>query len=237
MCLTWQACPLLPHGWRRSIVVVSTPEGRRTPLPPGSHGQGRPTDVGDRTIPPGIARMLQQIGTPHARPQPPPKGGKTQLANLTCYSPTHRPLHEIHGSQYPVPAGSKPAGTILAMAGMVAGGDFKLALSTTHVARPLVVGVHVRGGSDQDPPDLSPTLLAPLFEDAMPDVAPQEDNTHREFDEDMDQYEVQYSAPPPVEMRPPQPSDVHPLHRAQWLCLELPSMARLGHGWIRESNA
>ena len=92
--------------------------------------------------------MLQQISTPHARPQPAPprEGGKTQLANLTCCSPTHRLLHEIHGSQYPFPTGSKPAGTILAIAGMVAGGDFKLALSATHVARPLVAGVHVRGG-------------------------------------------------------------------------------------------
>ena len=71
----------------------------------------------------------------------------------------------------------------------------------------------------------------------MPDAAPREDNTHRESDEDMDQYEVQYSAPPPVEMRPPQPSNLHPFHRAQRLCTELLGMARLGHGWIRESNA
>ena len=42
---------------------------------------------------------------------------------------------------------------------------------------------------------------------------------------------------PLVEMRPPQPSNLHPLHRAQRLCTELPGMARLGHGWIRESNA
>ena len=82
---------------------------------------------------------------------------------------------------------------------MVAGGDFKLALSATHVARPLVAGVHVQGGggSDQDPPDLSPTLLAPPFEDAMPDAAPREPITHRESDEDMDQYEVPHVPPVP----------------------------------------
>ena len=45
----------------------------------------------------------------------------------------------------PTPAGSKPTGTILAIAGVVAGGDFKLALSATYVTRPLVAGVHVRG--------------------------------------------------------------------------------------------
>ena len=55
------------------IVVVSTPEGRHTPLPHGPQGQGRPTDEGDRNIPPGIARMLQQISTPHARPQQLPR--------------------------------------------------------------------------------------------------------------------------------------------------------------------
>ena len=71
----------------------------------------------------------------------------------------------------------------------------------------------------------------------MSDAAPREDSTHRESDEDMDQYEVQYSAPPPVEMRPPHPSILHPLHVAQRLCTELPGMARHGHGWVRESNA
>ena len=71
----------------------------------------------------------------------------------------------------------------------------------------------------------------------MPDAALGEDSTQRECDEDMDQYEVQYSAPPPMAMRPPQPSNLHPLHGAQRLYTELPGMARLGHGWFRESNA
>ena len=49
------------------IVVVSTPEGQRTPLPTRSLGQ--PPHEKGRDIPPGIARMLQQIRMPQARPQ------------------------------------------------------------------------------------------------------------------------------------------------------------------------
>ena len=49
------------------IVVVSTPEGQRTPLPTRSPGQ--PPHEKGRNIPPGIARMLQQIRMPQARPQ------------------------------------------------------------------------------------------------------------------------------------------------------------------------
>ena len=44
------------------------------------------------------------------------------------------------------------------------------------------------------PPDLPPTLLAPLFEGVM--SAPRAGTTHRECGEDMGQYEVQYSTPP-----------------------------------------
>jgi len=50
------------------IVVVSTPEGQRTPLPTRSSEQ--PPHEKGRDIPPGIARMLQQIRMPQARPQP-----------------------------------------------------------------------------------------------------------------------------------------------------------------------
>ena len=50
------------------IVVVSTPEGQRTPLPTRSPEQ--PPHEKGRDIPPGIARMLQQIRMPQARPQP-----------------------------------------------------------------------------------------------------------------------------------------------------------------------
>ena len=64
------------------IVVVSTPEGRHTPLPPGPQGPGRPTDEGDRNIPPGIARMLQEISTPHARPRPLPPRREARLSSL-----------------------------------------------------------------------------------------------------------------------------------------------------------
>ena len=52
------------------IVVVSTPEGQRTPLPTRSPEQ--PPNEKGRDIPPGIARMLQQIRMPPARPQPLP---------------------------------------------------------------------------------------------------------------------------------------------------------------------
>ena len=52
------------------IVVVSTPKGQRTPLPTRSPEQ--PPNEKGRDIPPGIARMLQQIRTPQARPQPLP---------------------------------------------------------------------------------------------------------------------------------------------------------------------
>ena len=49
------------------IVVVSTPEGQRTPLPTRSPGQ--PPHKKGRDIPPGIARMCQQIRMPQARSQ------------------------------------------------------------------------------------------------------------------------------------------------------------------------
>ena len=70
---------------------------------------------------------------------------------------------------------------------------------------PVVLGVLGRhwspactpgGGSDQeqDPPDLPPTLLAPLFESVM--SAPRGGSTHSASDEDVEQYAVQYSTPP-----------------------------------------
>ena len=63
------------------IVVVSTPEGQRTPLPTWSHVQ--PPNEGGRDIPPGIVLMLQQMRAPHARPQPPPPQRKARPSSRT----------------------------------------------------------------------------------------------------------------------------------------------------------
>ena len=63
------------------IVVVSTPKGQRTPLPTRSPEQ--PPNEKGRDIPPGIARMLQQIRTPQARPQPLPPRRETRPSART----------------------------------------------------------------------------------------------------------------------------------------------------------
>jgi hypothetical protein len=85
------------------------------------------------------------------------------------------------------------------------------------------------------PPDLPPTLLAPLFESVM--SAPRAGSTHRECDEDMGQYEVQYSVPPSVGECPPNPFIFPSLRGAQRLCTESPGMARQGQGWVRDPHA
>ena len=85
------------------------------------------------------------------------------------------------------------------------------------------------------PPDLPPTLLAPLFESVM--SASRAGSTHRECDEDMGQYEVQYSTPPSVGEWPPNPFTFPSLRGAQRLCTELPGMARQGQGWVRDPHA
>ena len=85
------------------------------------------------------------------------------------------------------------------------------------------------------PPDLPPTLLAPLFESVM--SASRAGSTHRECDEDMGQYEVRYSTPPSVGEWPPNPFTFPSLRGAQRLCTELPGMARQGQGWVRDPHA
>ena len=85
------------------------------------------------------------------------------------------------------------------------------------------------------PPDLPPTLLAPLFESVM--SASRAGSTHRECDEDMGQYEVQYSTPPSVGEWPPNPFTFPSPRGAQRLCTELPGMARQGQGWVRDPHA
>ena len=182
--------------WASRIVVVSTPEGQRTPLPTRSPAQ--PPNDGGRDIPPGIARMLQQIRAPHARPQPlpprreiRPKARNSRAAVLPTGPPmgfniisTPSPRVLSRPGQYsPSPAWS-PAVT-----------------SSWHSVR------HVspehwspactpRGGPNrqQDSPHLPPILLAPLFEGAM--STPRMNSTQSESDEDVQQYAVQYSAPP-----------------------------------------
>ena len=62
-------------------------------------------------------------------------------------------------------------------------------------------------------------------------------STHRECDEDMGQYEVQYSTPPSVGEWPPTPFTFPSLRGAQRLCTELPGMARQGQGWVRDPHA
>ena len=85
------------------------------------------------------------------------------------------------------------------------------------------------------PPNLPPTLLAPLFESVM--SASRAGSTHRECDEDMGQYEVQYSTPPSVGEWPPNPFTFPSLRGAQRLCTELPGMAQQGQGWVRDPHA
>jgi hypothetical protein len=62
-------------------------------------------------------------------------------------------------------------------------------------------------------------------------------STHRECDEDMGQYEVQYSTPPSVGEWPPNPFTFPSLRGAQRLCTESPGMARQGQGWVRDPHA
>ena len=170
------------------IVVVSTPEGQRTPLPIRSPEQP-PHDKG-RDIPPGIARMLQQIRMPQARPQPlqprrePRPNART---SRTAVLPTGPPMG--------FNVTSTPSPRVLSRPGQFSPSPAwsPAVTSSWHSVR------HVSpehwspactpgGGSDrqQDSPHLPPVLLAPLFESAM--STPRRDSTQSASDEDVQQY-------------------------------------------------
>ena len=172
------------------IVVVSTPEGQRTPLPTWS--QVRPPNEGGRDIPPGIVWMLQQIRAPHARPQPPPPQREARPSSRTSRAailPTAPPVEfnvvstlslrvlSRPGQYSPSPAWS-PA--------VISNWHSVRHMSPDHWSPACTLG----RGSDhkQDPPGLPPILLAPLFESVM--SAPRGGSTRRESDEDTGQYEV-----------------------------------------------
>ena len=178
------------------IVVVSTPEGQRTPLPKQSPAQ--PPNEGGRDIPPGIARMLQQIRVPPARPQPLPPRRETRPSARTSRAadlPTRPPM----GFNII----STPSPRVLSRPGQYSPSPawWPAVTSSWHSVR------HVSpehwspactpgGGSNrqQDSPYLSPTLLAPLFEGAM--STPRRNSTQSASDEDVQQYAIRYSAPP-----------------------------------------
>ena len=178
------------------IVVVSTPEGQRTPLPIRSPEQ--PPHEKGRDIPPGIARMLQQIRMPPARPQPlqprrePRPNART---SRTAVLPTGPPMG--------FNVTSTPSPRVLSRPGQFSPSPAwsPAVTSSWHSVR------HVSpehwspactpgGGSDrqQDSPHLPPVLLAPLFESAM--STPRRDSTQSASDEDLQQYAVRCSTPP-----------------------------------------
>ena len=178
------------------IVVVSTPEGQRTPLPTRSPEQP-PREKG-RDIPPGIAGMLQQIRMPQARPQPlqprrePRPNART---SRTAVLPTGPPMG--------FNVTSTPSPRVLSRPGQFSPSPAwsPAVTSSWHSVR------HVSpehwspactpgGGSDrqQDSPHLPPVLLAPLFESAM--STPRRDSTQSASDEDVQQYAVRCSTPP-----------------------------------------
>ena len=85
------------------IVVVSTPQGQRTPQP--TRSQVQPRNEGGRDIPLGIVRMLQQIRAPHARPQPPPPRREARPSERTSRAavlPTG-PMMELNMVRTPSP--------------------------------------------------------------------------------------------------------------------------------------
>ena len=184
------------------IVVVSTPEGQRTTLPTRSPGQ--PPHEKGRDVPPGIARMLQQIRMPQARPQqlqprrePRPNARTSRTAVLPTGPPmgfnvTGTPSPRVlsrPGQFSPSPAWS-PAVT--------SSWHSVRHVSPEHWSPACTPG----GGSDrqQDLPHLPPVLLVPLFESAM--STPRRDSTQSASDEDVRQYAVRCSTPPDL---PPTP--------------------------------
>ena len=178
------------------IVVVSTPEGQRTPLPTRSPEQ--PPHEKGRDIPPGIARMLQQIRMPQARPQPlqprrePRPNART---SRTAVLPTGPPMG-FNVTSTPSPRVlSKPGQFSPSPAwspAVTSSWHSVRHVSPEHWSPACTPG----GGSDrqQDSPHLPPVLLAPLFESAM--STPRRDSTQSASDEDVQQYAVRCSTPP-----------------------------------------
>ena len=178
------------------IVVVSTPEGQRTPLPTRSSEQ--PPHEKGRDIPPGIARMLQQIRMPPARPQPlqPRREPRpNERASRTAVLPPGPPMG--------FNVTSTPSPRVLSRPGQFSPSPAwsPAVTSSWHSVRH-VTPEHWSptctpgGGSNrqQDSPHLPPVLLAPLFESAM--STPRRDSTQSASDEDVQQYAVRCSTPP-----------------------------------------
>ena len=181
------------------IVVVSTPEGQRTPQP--TRGPEPPPNERGRDIPPGIARMLQQIRVPHARPQPLPPQRETRPSARTS-----RAADLPTGPQMRFDNICTPSPRVLSRPGQYSPSPAwsPAVTSSWHSMRHMSPespehwspACTPGGGSNrqQDPPHLPPTLLAPLFESAM--STPRRDSTQSASDEDVHQYAVQCSAPP-----------------------------------------
>ena len=187
------------------IVVVSTPEGQRTPLPTRSPEQ--PPHHKGRDIPPGIARMLQQIRMPQARPQPlhprrePRPNART---SRTAVLPTGPPMG--------FNVTSTPSPRVLSRPGQFSPSPAwsPAVTSSWHSVRHVSLehwspACTPGGGSDrqQDSPHLPPVLLAPLFESAM--STPRRDSTQSVSDEDVQQYAVRCSTPPDLPPTLPAP--------------------------------
>ena len=178
------------------IVVVSTPEGQRTPLPTRSSEQ--PPHEKGRDIPPGIARMLQQIRMPPARPrplQPRREPRPNERTSRTAVLPTGPPMG--------FNVTSTPSPRVLSRPGQFSPSPAwsPAVTSSWHSVRHVTPehwspACTPGGGSNrqQDSPHLSPVLLAPLFESAM--STPRRDSTQSASDEDVQQYAVRCSTPP-----------------------------------------
>ena len=171
-------------------------EGQRTPLPIRSPEQ--PPHEKGRDIPPGIARMLQQIRMPQARPQPlqprrePRPNART---SRTAVLPTGPPMG-FNVTSTPSPRVlSRPRQFSPSPAwspAVTSSWHSVRHVSPEHWSPACTPG----GGSDrqQDSPHLPPVLLAPLFESAM--STPRRDGTQGASDEDVQQYAVRCSTPP-----------------------------------------
>ena len=178
------------------IVVVSTPEGQRTPLPTRSSEQ--PPHEKGRDIPPGIARMLQQIRMPPARPQrlQPRRGPRpNERTSRTAVLPTGPPIG--------FNVTSTPSPRVLSRPGQFSPSPAwsPAVTSSWHSVRHVTPehwspACTTGGGANrqQDSPHLPPVLLAPLFESAM--STPRRDSTQSASDEDVQQYAVRCSTPP-----------------------------------------
>ena len=178
------------------IVVVSTPEGQRTPLPTRSSEQ--PPHEKGRDIPPGIARMLQQIRMPSARPQPLQPRREPRPSERTSRTAVLPP-----GPPMGFNVTSTPSPRVLSRPGQFSPSPAwsPAVTSSWHSVRHVTPehwspACTPAGGSNrqQDSPHLPPVLLAPLFESAM--STPRRDSTQSASDEDVQQYAVRCSTPP-----------------------------------------